>query len=462
MDDERCELILNVATEGFWDWDVVRDEVYLSPRYCELIGYPADDAPFDSSFFRSIIFPGDRERVFAVHEERLQGKSHASVTEYRIITRDGTVLWIEGRGKVVACDERGMPSRIVGTIVDIGDRKKAEESLSQSQKLLSSIVEHAPYAFFVKDAADQFRVVLWNRTAELIFGIPACAIIGKNAHDLRPGEQADAFLADDLTVVASRAMSDIPSEASVHSEQGTIYLHTRKVPLMDESGAVTSIVVISEDITFRKRGEDQIRTLNAGLEDRVLTRTAELQAAVRELESFCYSVSHDLRAPLRHINSFSAILTEEYGGELPGGGARHYLERIGDTTRRMGDLIDHLLGAWNSPSKRGCWSGELLAQLPGNLLDNAWKYSSGRALARIEFGRAKTEGVESFFVKDNGSGFDMAYQERLFEVFPRLHGAEFDALGIGLATAQRSVQRHKGAIWAQGKVDEGATFYFTP
>ena len=149
-------------------------------------------------------------------------------------------------------------------------------------------------------------------------------------------------------------------------------------------------------------------------------------------------------------------------GESFPGGARHYLERIGDTTRRMGDLIDHLLGAWNSPSKRGCWSGELLAQLPGNLLDNAWKYSSGRALARIEFGRAKTEGVESFFVKDNGSGFDMAYQERLFEVFPRLHGAEFDALGIGLATAQRSVQRHKGAIWAQGKVDEGATFYFTP
>ena len=102
MDDERCELILNVATEGFWDWDVVRDEVYLSPRYCELIGYPADDAPFDSSFFRSIIVPGDRERVFAVHEERLQGKCHASVTEYRIITRDGTVLWIEGGGKVVA------------------------------------------------------------------------------------------------------------------------------------------------------------------------------------------------------------------------------------------------------------------------------------------------------------------------------------------------------------------------
>ena len=752
--NERHRLILDVATEGFWDWDIKTDQVYLSPRYCELIGYSADDTVFDRAFYRSIIFPDDRAHVFTMIEEHLQGRSESSLTEYRMISKDGTLRWIEGRGKVVEHDERGKPSRMVGTIVDIGarkqaelrlqaseeqfraafegasdaifwadaatgilincnraaeellearreeiigkhqtslhppesadqfrdqflrmvalhstcdnaeatvlsssgrripvhikhsvtkfggrdvmqgvfrdiseqklaeeaqrqshalldilsrqmpgilfqalitpdglisipyasdkihdiyelapeqvgedftpvagrfhpedrerilasilaardtlttwqceyrvllprqglkwlygagtpqrlddgsvamygivmditDRKLVEEALGQSQKLLSSIVDNAPYAFFVKDATDEFRVVLWNRTAEAIFGIPAADIIGRSAHDLWPEEQADVFLAADRAVVASRAMSDTPEEASIHPVLGTIYLHTRKFPLIDEAGAVTSIVVISEDITSRKQAEDQIRALNAGLENRVLTRTAELEAAVRELESFCYSVSHDLRAPLRHINSFSAILTEDYGAALPEE-ARHYLERIAGTTRRMGSLIDHLLVLSRvsraeltrdqvdlSEIARGiagmlretepmrsvefCIQGgllvqgdrELLTQLLDNLLGNAWKYSSGRAAARIEFGRDGAAGHGSFFVRDNGTGFDMAYKERLFEVFQRLHGSEFEGLGIGLATAQRIVQRHNGTIWAQGKVDEGATFYFT-
>ena len=349
----------------------------------------------------------------------------------------------------------------------------------------------------MKDVADQFRVVLWNKAAESIFGIPATSMVGKNAHDLWPKEQADAFLADDRAVVASRAMTDIPEELSAHPGKGTIYLHTRKFPLIDAKGEVSNIIVISDDITFRKRSEDEIRALNTGLETRVRMRTAELEAAVSELESFCYSVSHDLRAPLRHINSFSAILMEEYGSALPEE-ARQYLERIGATTSRMGALIDHLLRlsrVSRAELKRdsvdlselalataamlretepqrcvefrieaGMWvqgDRELLVQLMENLLGNAWKYSSVRSAARIEFGRTREPGEQAFFVRDNGSGFDMAYKDRLFEVFQRLHGAEFEGLGIGLATAQRIIQRHKGTIWAQGAVGEGATFYFT-
>ena len=245
------------------------------------------------------------------------------------------------------------------------------------------------------------------------------------------------------------------------------------------------------------RHQEAILQLNEGLEQRVMERTAELEAAIREQESFSYSVSHDLRAPLRHINSFSAILVEEYGAELPGE-AQAYLERVRSATRHMGALIDHLLefsrlsrAAMNQewvdmsllatsigamlqetePQRRvelriqdgmrANGDRSLLRQLMENLLGNAWKYSSVRALAVIECGTRCVDGREYFFVKDNGVGFDMTYSGKLFEVFQRLHGSDFEGTGIGLATAQRIVTRHGGAIWAEGEIDAGAAFYFT-
>ena len=245
------------------------------------------------------------------------------------------------------------------------------------------------------------------------------------------------------------------------------------------------------------RHQEAIQAHSAELEQRVRERTAELEAAMREQESFSYSVSHDLRAPLRHINSFSALLLEDHGTELPDE-ARSYLHRIQGATRGMGSLIDHLLELsrlsrteltreWvdlsalaaaittmlqETEPQRQVEVGiekntlvradrHLMNQLLTNLLGNAWKYSSLQQPARIEFGRSWVDGQEVFHVSDNGVGFDMAHSARLFVAFQRLHGAEFEGTGIGLATAQRIVQRHGGAIWAKGQIGEGATFYFT-
>lgn len=240
---------------------------------------------------------------------------------------------------------------------------------------------------------------------------------------------------------------------------------------------------------------DELEIANEELELRVNERTAELQASVRDQESFSYSVSHDLRAPLRHINGFSAILVEEYAHYLPIE-AMQYLDRITTASSKMGALIDHLLelsrvGRTEIKScsvnlselahatlnmLRETESGRelelrieenltvlgdkaLLRQLLQNLLGNAWKYSSAKPLTRIEFGfRAE---ASTFFIKDNGAGFDMAYKHKLFRAFERLHGAEFEGDGIGLSTAQRIINRHGGEIWAEGSVDHGATFYFT-
>lgn len=246
-----------------------------------------------------------------------------------------------------------------------------------------------------------------------------------------------------------------------------------------------------------ERVADENRKLNEDLDLRVRERTARLESAMQEQESFCYSVSHDLRAPLRHINSYGAILEEECGGCLTGE-ARAYLERIRASSATMGILIDDLLelsrigrfkllkknvhlsecaGAIarrlqeSEPGRsaefviapRLMVDGDriLLVQLLENLLGNAWKYTGRLEHSRIELGTSSSGDREVFFVKDNGVGFDMAYKDKLFGAFQRLHGSEFEGTGIGLATVKRIVERHGGTVWAEAAVNEGATVYFT-
>ena len=244
------------------------------------------------------------------------------------------------------------------------------------------------------------------------------------------------------------------------------------------------------------RSEESLRTLNEELELRVQERTSRLEAALHEQESFSYSVSHDLRAPLRHINSYLAILEESCADILPAE-AHLFLERSRSASERMGVLIDDLLELSkisrttlvkvsvdlsklathacdflheSEPERRveividenvTCRGDRtLLNQMIGNLLGNAWKYSAANPTARIEFGREVIADREAFFVRDNGVGFDMAYKEMLFGAFQRLHGSEYQGNGIGLATVKRIIERHGGKIWAESKIDEGSTFYF--
>jgi len=255
---------------------------------------------------------------------------------------------------------------------------------------------------------------------------------------------------------------------------------------------------VAHDITQRKLAEDVIRQLNEGLERRVAERTSELTAVNQELESFSYSVSHDLRAPLRAINGFGQILEEECGERLDAG-AREHLQRIRTATLRMSALIDDLIelarvtrtemrrapvdlsamardvaaGLQAVQPGRGvevvvahglCATGDctLLRQVLENLFGNAWKFTSRHERARIEFGAEVVDGKQAFFVRDDGAGFDPKYADRLFGAFQRLHkSSDFEGTGIGLATVQRIVRRHGGRAWARSAVEQGATFYFT-
>jgi light-regulated signal transduction histidine kinase (bacteriophytochrome) len=248
----------------------------------------------------------------------------------------------------------------------------------------------------------------------------------------------------------------------------------------------------------RNQAEQQVHQLNAELEQRVLQRTAQLEAANKELEAFSYSVSHDLRAPLRAVNGFAGRVLKEFEPQVPAD-ARQHLERIRNGTQRMGELIDDLLAfsrlsresmscrvvdsvklvqvvvGESAPQREGrqieinigklpdCHGDPaLLKQVWFNLISNAIKYTGGRELAIIDIGCERKNNEDIFFVRDNGAGFNMKYANKLFGVFQRLHRAdEFEGTGVGLAVVQRIIHRHGGRIWADAAQGRGATFYFT-
>jgi len=377
--------------------------------------------------------------------------------------------------------------------------KRAETNLTAANRFLDSLVDNLPVMIFVKDART-LCYVRQNRATLDLLGLSRDDVIGKCDRDFLPAEQADFIQAKDREVLAAGRLVDIP-EQPIHTRLlGVRTLHTMKMPILDEHGRPEFLLGISEDITERKLAEQAIRELNAAL----LAKAEQLEATNMELESFSYSVSHDLRAPLRAIDGFALMLVEDYQERLDAEGLR-YLSVIRQNSRRMGELIDDLLtfsrlgrlpvghGEVNVDSlvrevveevlhteslgERGQAAPRphieveplppargdrgLLRQVWANLIANAVKYSSKAARPFIQVSGRQVGAENHYFVRDNGVGFDMEYAGQLFRVFQRLHRAdEFSGTGVGLAIVHRVVARHGGRVWAEGKVDHGAVFSF--
>lgn len=366
--------------------------------------------------------------------------------------------------------------------------REQDAELHRVATFLDSLIENIPDMIFVKEAKD-LTFVLFNRAGEQLVGMRREEMLGKGDNDFFTPEEAEAFIAKDREVLAGGVPLDI-AEEPLTTEAGTRWLHTKKVPVLDENGEPAYLLGISEDITARREAEEQLREAR----DR-----AEL--ANRELESFSYSVAHDLRAPLRSIDGFSQALLEDNGDKLDDDGKGH-LKRVRGAAQRMGELIDDLLalartsraevvrtkvdvtaiatevGSAIREAKYAKTAFEvekglsvqadprLIRILLENLLSNAFKFSRAAENPKVEVGRRRADDADdaaarAFFVKDNGAGLDLSAAKKLFGAFQRYHKpTEFEGTGIGLATAERIVTRHGGRIWADSAPGKGATFLF--
>jgi PAS domain S-box-containing protein len=322
-------------------------------------------------------------------------------------------------------------------------------------------------------------------------------LLGQNHRIVNSGHHTKEFFRDLWDTIEHGRVWH--GEIKNKAKDGSFYwVDATIMPFLDDLGKPRQYVAIRNDITERKAAEEKILQLNLELEQRVIQRTGQLEAANEELEAFSYSVSHDLRAPLRTVNGFAGIVLKDFGPQLPEEG-RGYLERIRAGALRMGGLIDDLLAfsrlsrqavnrqAVNSagivnevldelkPQREGRQIEIKIGELPAchgdpallkqiwvNLIANAIKYTRGREPAIIEIGCPRENGGDIFSVRDNGAGFDMKYANKLFGVFQRLHREDqFEGTGVGLAIVQRIVHRHGGRVWAKAEVNRGATFYFT-
>ncbi len=379
--------------------------------------------------------------------------------------------------------------------VDITDLRATETELVNERKRLRTVIETIPDMLWMK--SPEGRYLMCNPRFERFFGAREKDIVGKTDFDFMTRDLAESFRARDRAAIES-GKPCANTELITYADDGhTELVETVKTPTYDSNGKLVGVLGIARDITERKYSEDMISQMNQNLEKRVEERTKELTKANRELAAFAYSVSHDLRTPLRSINGFSHLLSERFGPILGDEGKR-MTRVIVEATARMGRLIDDLLAfsyvgrtqmrivdvdmesqarevfaeltrdMANPPAfrlsglPRARGDPSMLRQVWVNLISNAIKFSGKRENPEIELGWEQGEGRAVYFVRDNGAGFDMRYYDKLFGVFQRLHGPrEFEGTGVGLALVQRIVQRHGGTIQALSEPGKGARFSFT-
>lgn len=473
----------------------------------KVLGYAASDALGKSTL---MLMPADRLDEESNILERIRRGERIEHFETVRVRNDGSRIDVS----VTLSPVRNGDGVIIGasTIArDITERKRSElthahqteqlarqaqellqsqNALEAQQSLLQSVLDSIGEGLIVADKNGKF--LIWNPVAERLFGSPAAlpACEWSAYYGIFMPDKVTPLPVDQLPLVRAFRGETCSSETFIRRRGAdeTFWLECNASPLHDKDGALQGGVVAFRDISQRKADEAKIAN-----------RTLQLEATNRELEAFTYTVSHDLRAPSRHISSFAGILLEDYGAGMNGEAMEH-LRRIQDAAIRMGQLVDGLLNMAKlgrqslrlrptslnalvddviANLQQECDGREvewridvlptltcdpvLIAQVFHNLLDNALKYSRGRKPAIIEIGCCESPDQRTvIFVRDNGVGFDMNYAGNLFGVFERMHTeSDFEGTGVGLAASQRIVQKHGGAIWAEAQTDQGASFFFT-
>jgi PAS domain S-box-containing protein len=535
--EEHYQVALDYSQTGTFEHQLDTNREIWSLPLRRLYGYDETIEPSYESWLARI-HPDDRAEADRVVHDSLRRDSKGFSQEFRIMHPAKGPLWMHSQGRVIV-NEAGQPVRVIGTVVNITDRKQVEELLTQRARQQATVAQLGRDALAGKDLQELMdRIAL--QVTELL-GVEYCKIlellpggeelllragagwrdglVGTTTLSTRNGSQSGFTLRQKEPVI----VTDLPGDGRFHAPWlleehgvvsgvtvvihgegqhpwGVLGVHTSQPAHFtpDDIFFVEAVANVLADAIVRTNWEARLEHARGALEARVRERTAQLQAANRELEAFAYSVSHDLRAPLRGMDGFSQVLLEDYGSELDET-ARGYLERIRGAAQRMGELIDDLLSLSQvsvgavprktvdlstsvsglarelsdrdssrevhfevQPDVVAKADPKLVRIALENLLDNAWKFTSSAGQAVVSFGAFEEADRTVFFVRDNGIGFDMSNSARLFSPFQRLHpDVQFEGTGIGLATVQRVVHKHDGTIWAESEPGRGTTIFFT-
>jgi PAS domain S-box-containing protein len=504
--ERRYRSLFNEMLEGFALHEIICDDAGIPADYRFLDANPA---------FERITGLKAKDIIGRRVLEILPGTEEYWIRNYGIVAMTGEVMSFENYSSdlnryyhvVTFSPEKG---QFATMIADITERKLAEEALRASSQQLMDIIDFLPDATFVID--NEKKVIAWNKAIEEMTGISKSDMIGKGDHEYtipfygkRQNQLLDFLDMEDKELneryhninKKGNALHAEIFAPSLYGGKGA-YISNIGAPLFDVNGKRIGSIESIRDITDRKEAEEKIRLLNSELEERVKLRTAELETAMQEMEAFSYSVSHDLRSPLRAIAGFSRIFQDDYAQLLDAEGLR-VLGVIRNNTQKMDQLITDLLALsrisrfelkllpvdMNSLVQitikeltqteeqeqlqfivpellQASCDPNLIKQVWMNLISNAIKYTRPKPNRVIELGSYSESGMKVYFVKDNGVGFNPAYTHKLFGVFQRLHKAtDFEGTGVGLAIVRRIISRHNGNAWAEGKPEQGAIFYFS-
>ncbi|MDH7510081.1 MAG: PAS domain S-box protein [Methanolinea sp.] len=481
--ENQTELIARFLPDG--------THVFANEAYCRYFGLPWPDILGHKAWPR---VPREDDDLIRRHFSSLSPENPTATIEHRIISPDGREHWVQWNDRAIFdASENIIEYQSVGR--DITEKKHMEEDLTRSEQKFRDLASLLPQVIF--ETGPNGEILYVNQSA--------CTIFGYTPQEVQAGMGIfDVIHQDDRELAARNFARSLQGEKVDGAEyrivrkDGSSLMGMVYSSPIESGGKTTGIRGILIDITHIKEVERDLRNLNEELERRVRERTRDLESAVRELEAFSYSVSHDLRAPLRAIDGFSSIILTHYDEALHPE-IRDLLRKIRTNAQKMGDLIDSILNfsrmsrqplsrqtvyparivAEQLAQLRGMRDGRdvtvrtgdlppcegdpvLLTQVFQNLLSNAFKFTRTRRHAEIEVGSEKQDGKTVYYVRDNGIGFDMKYASKLFTVFQRLvDEKEYEGTGIGLAIVQRIIQRHEGRVWATGAAGKGATFFFT-
>ncbi len=499
--ERRFRILFEHAGAGVAQIDSITGQfLRVNQKYCDIVGYTRQE--MQRLDFQSITHPDDLQTDLDQMERLKKGQIPEFTLEKRYFRKDGSLVWVH---LIVSPLWRPgqPPDTHIAVVHDITERKRAENELRESEKRFRVLFENVGVGVAQGDS-NTGRFLKVNQK----YG----AILGYSREEMENIDFPSITYPDDLPknldLLEQLKRGEIPEftmEKRYIRKDGTlVWVLLTVSPLWNPGEPPSTHITVVHDITEQKRAEyalryseAEIRKLNTELERRVAERTIQLEVANKELEAFAYSVSHDLRAPLRAIDGFSRIFINEYAGEL-NTEARELIDKVRSANDSMSQLVDALLGlsrmtraeihresidlsalahsilealSREQPEREVEWlvadqaiadgDSRLLRVVLENLLGNAWKFTSKNERARIEFGMETRAGETVYFVRDNGAGFNSRYADKLFGAFQRLHRSdEFEGTGIGLATVQRIIHRHGGRIWAESELGKGATFYF--